>query len=177
MPAVGDLHRVGQRLLRRQRIAAASIPSDDSDLRLTVQLRLRGHGFSIWQQRDRLSALEITDQRSVGMVATPGLVVDPDDLRRREARAAPPAHGTQQGVVADPYTQAARETRRRPTSKGERQTTDNLIEASCASTLRLEDVVVEAFREDAPLTQNRLAGETSGLDHQNDAPPRDRQVR
>ena len=87
MPAVGDLHRVGQRLLRRQGIAAASIPSHDGDLRLAAQPRLGGRGFSIWQQRDRLSAFEITDQRSIAMVATPGPVVDPDDHRGCEGRA------------------------------------------------------------------------------------------
>ena len=101
MPAVGDLHRVGQRLLRRQCIAAASIPSHDGDLRLAAQPRLGGCGFSIWQQRDRLSTFEIADQRSIAMVATPSPIVDPDDHGGREARAAPSAHGAQQGVVAD----------------------------------------------------------------------------
>jgi hypothetical protein len=37
MPAIGDLHRVGQRPLRRQGISPASIPSDDGDLRLADQ--------------------------------------------------------------------------------------------------------------------------------------------
>ncbi len=70
-------HCVGQRLLCRQGIAAASIPSHDGDLRLAAQPRLGGHGFSIRQQRDRFSALEITDRRSITMVATLGPVIDP----------------------------------------------------------------------------------------------------
>ena len=154
MPAVGDLHRVGERLLRRQGVAAASITSDDGDLRLVDQPCLGGRWLSIRQQRDRLSTFEITDQRSITMVATPGPVVDPDDHRGHEARVAPSAHGAQQGVVADRYAQAARETRRRSTSKGDRQTMDNLIEPSRAPRPGLEDVVVEAFGEDAPFAKN-----------------------
>jgi len=85
------------------------------------------------------------------------------------------AHGAQRGVVADRY--AARETRRRPASKGERQAMDNLIESSRAPRPRLEEVVVEAFREDASPAQNRLAAEAPGLERQHDAPSRNRQVR
>jgi hypothetical protein len=163
--------------LRRQCIAAASIPSYDGDLRLAAQPRLGGRGFSIWQQRDRLSALEITDQRPIAMVATPGPVVDPDDHRRREDWASPLAHGAQQGVVADRYAQAARETHRGPTSQGERQTMDDPIEPCRTPRPRLEDFVVKPFREDAPLTRNRNAAKTSGLERQHDAPPSDRQIR
>ncbi len=47
-----------------------------------------------------------------------------------------------------------------PTAKGKRQTMDNLIEPSRATRPRLEDVVVEAFGEDAPFAQNRLAAES-----------------
>ena len=36
MPAVGDLDRLGERPLRRQRIAAASVGRHDGDLRLVV---------------------------------------------------------------------------------------------------------------------------------------------
>jgi hypothetical protein len=54
---------------------------------------------------------------------------------------------------------------------------DNLIESSRTTRPRLEDVVVEAFGENAPLAKNRLAAEASRLEHQHGAPPCDRQVR
>ena len=87
-PAVGDLQCIGARLLRRQRIAAVSIPSHDGVPPLVAQPRLGGRCFSIRRQRDGLSAFEITDQRSIAMVAAPSPVVDPEDRRRRDARAA-----------------------------------------------------------------------------------------
>src|SRR5208283_3557556 len=152
-------------------------PARRRRLRLAGQPGLGGRWLSIRQQRDRLSTFKITDQRSISMVATPGPVVDPDDHRGREARVAPSAHGAQQSVVADRYAQAAREARRRSTSKGDRQTMDNLIEPSRAPRPGLEDVVVEAFGEDAPLAKNLLAAKASRLKHQHGAPPCDRQVR
>jgi hypothetical protein len=54
---------------------------------------------------------------------------------------------------------------------------DNLIEPSRAPGPRLEDVVVEAFGEDAPLAKNLFAAEASRLKHQHGASPCDRQVR
>jgi hypothetical protein len=106
-----------ERLLRRQRKAAAPIPSHDGDLQLIRQPRFGCRRFSIRQQRDRLSAFEITDQLSVAMVAAPSPVVEPDDRRRRGARTAAPPHGAQQGVVADGHAQALREIRRRSASQ------------------------------------------------------------
>ena len=45
------------------------------------QPRLGGRRFSIWQQRDRLPAFEITDQRSIAMAAAPGPIIVADDRR------------------------------------------------------------------------------------------------
>jgi hypothetical protein len=94
--------------------------------------------------------------------------------RGREARVAPSAHGAQQGIVADRDAQAKCEARRQPVTKGKRQTMYNLIEPSRGTLPRLEDVVVEAFGEDALLARNRRAAETSPLEHQHGAPPCDR---
>src|SRR5271168_2527257 len=103
------------------------------------------------------------------MVASPSPVVDPDDRRRREARTTAPPHGAQQGVVADRHAQTARKTRRRSASRGERQTTDDLIEPSRAPRPMPENVIVKAFCEDAPPTQNRRTAEAprseQGLPH------------
>jgi hypothetical protein len=81
MPAVGHLHRIGEPPPRRQRIAAALIAGRDGDLRLAGQPSLGGRRFSIWQQRDRLPAFEITDQRSIAMAAAPGPIIVANDRR------------------------------------------------------------------------------------------------
>jgi len=47
MPAVRDLDRRGERLQRRKRITAASVPSHDGDLRLVRQPRFGNRRFSI----------------------------------------------------------------------------------------------------------------------------------
>ena len=101
-------------------------------------------------------------------------VVDPNDRRGREARAAAPAHGAQKGVVADRHAQAARETRRRSASQGEREAMNDLIEPSRTPRPRLENVVVEAFREDAARASKRVTAEAPGMEHQHDALSRNR---
>jgi len=133
---------------------------------------LGGGGLSVRQQCNRLSSLKIADQRPIALVAAPSPVVDPDDRRRREACAAAPTNGAQQGVVADRNTQAVRKTRRWPASQGEREAVDDLIEPSSAPGPRLENVIVEAFREDAACALNRVTAETPGLEHQHGAASR-----
>jgi hypothetical protein len=54
---------------------------------------------------------------------------------------------------------------------------DYLIEPSRAPRPRLENLVVEAFCEDAPPAQNRRTAEASRSEHEHDAPPSDRQIR
>jgi hypothetical protein len=51
---------------------------------------------------------------------------------------------------------------------------DDLIEPSRAPRPRLENVIVEAFREDAARASNRVTAKAPGLEHQHDAPSRDR---
>jgi hypothetical protein len=54
---------------------------------------------------------------------------------------------------------------------------DNLIEPSRAPRPRLENLIVEAFCEDAPPTQNRRTAEPARSEHEHDAPASDRQIR
>jgi hypothetical protein len=54
---------------------------------------------------------------------------------------------------------------------------DYLIEPSRAPRPRLENLIVEAFCEDAPPTQNRFAAEAPRLEHEHHASPSDRQIR
>ena len=54
---------------------------------------------------------------------------------------------------------------------------DDLIEPSRAPRPRPENVVVEAFSEDAPPTPNRFAAEAPRSEHEHHAPSSDRQIR
>jgi hypothetical protein len=54
---------------------------------------------------------------------------------------------------------------------------DYLIEPSRAPCPRLENLIVEAFCEDAAPTQNRFAPEAPRLEHEHHASPSDRQIR
>jgi hypothetical protein len=54
---------------------------------------------------------------------------------------------------------------------------DDPIEPSRAPRPRLENVVVEAFCEDAPRTQNRFTAEAPRSEHEHNAPPSDWQIR
>ena len=81
---------------------------------------------------------------------------------RRKARAAVPANGTQQGVVADWDTQATREACRRAAYLGEGEAMHDPIEPSGATRPILEDVVIEAFREDATRALNRVTAIAPG---------------
>ena len=106
------------RLPRRLSAAAVSTPSHGCDLRLVGPQRFGGRWLSIRQRSYRRSTFEITDQRSIVMIAAPCAVADPDDFRGRETRVASPTHGAQQSVVAIRHAQSAREACRQ-TSPGE----------------------------------------------------------
>jgi hypothetical protein len=54
---------------------------------------------------------------------------------------------------------------------------DYLIEPSRAPRPRLENLVVEAFCEDAPPTQDRRTAEAPRSEHEHDPPRSDRQIR
>ena len=87
-PTIRDLNRLWERLLRRQRVAAAPIARDNGDLRLAGEPGLRGRRFAVPEQRDRLATLKIAYDRLEALVAPPCPVVDPNDHGSFERRTA-----------------------------------------------------------------------------------------
>ena len=101
MPAVGDLFGVWQGLCSGLRIPAAAISGDDFDLRRLDQPSLCGRGFSVGQQRDRLSPLQIANDSAISVIATPRPVINADDAWRRWWWAIISANGSKHRVIAN----------------------------------------------------------------------------
>ena len=133
MPAVGDLRCPRKCSLSGKRITPATIPRDDRDLRLNREPDLSRGGLPVRQQGDRPTPIEITNESSITMVATPGPVVNPNDAWRCECRRPPSPDSAQERIVADRHHQPTSKAGGRPAAERKRQTMDNLIEASGAT--------------------------------------------
>lgn len=150
MPAIGNLEGVGKRPAGGERKAAAAVSGDNSDLRLSSEPRLGGRRLPVGKEFDRATALEIN--RSVTLVALPGPVVDPDDVRRWRRRPACSPHHAQQSVVADRHHEAPRQARCRSATERERQMMDETVEARSSTSVGRENVVTEPFSKNASTT-------------------------
>ena len=78
VPAVGDLHRIGQGLLRRHPIGSAAVAGNDSDLRMAAEPGLRRRRLPVRKQSHDLPRLKVAHDGSVSVIAAPGPVVDAD---------------------------------------------------------------------------------------------------
>ena len=148
MPTVGDLDRVRKRSLRRDRIAASTIPGDDTDLRLLRQPGLSSGRLPIGQESDRRAPFKVADQRAVAVIAPPGPVIDADNRGRRKASWPTSAHHAQQRVIAHLDVDPARKRGCRPASERNGETVDHVVEPARASGSWLDRL--EPFREDPP---------------------------
>ena len=164
MPAVGDLDRVRKRPLRRDRIAASSIPGDDADLRVQRQPSLGGGRLPIGQQRDRRAPFKVAHQRAVALVAPPGPVVDAHNRRRGKASWSTAAHQAQQRVVAHHDVEPARKRGRRPASERNGETVNHVVEPARASGSWFDRL--EPFGKDPPRAGLGVAEEAAGPQNQ-----------
>ena len=122
-------------------------------------------------------SLQIADDSSIALVASPRPVVDPDHSRRNEARATAPPHDAQQGIVAHRQHQPLGKARCRAPAQNKPKMMDDIIQSDGSPRPRREDVFVKALSEDAPTAQHRIAVESP---HPNDQPNRlagQRQIR
>lgn len=81
MPAVADLHRVGQRPTNRLGVGGRAVPAHDFDLCLSAQPCRQRVGLPVGQDIDAFPGLGIDDDRGVAVAAAQGEVVDPDHSR------------------------------------------------------------------------------------------------
>jgi hypothetical protein len=108
-------------------VASAKPPPQsrvNRDLRLSGEPRLGRRRLPVGKELDRATALEITNNRPIALLALPGPVIDPDDVwswRRRPARS--PNH-PQQRVVAYRHHKTPCQARRRSATERKRQMVD-----------------------------------------------------
>lgn len=67
MPAVSDLHRVGQSAADRLRIGGRSVTADDLDVRMPAQPRFEGVGGAVGQHLDPLMGLSVDHHSGVAV--------------------------------------------------------------------------------------------------------------
>lgn len=96
MPTVGDLVGVRQGSCDGLRISTTTVSCDDLDLVLLDQPGLGGRLFPVGQQCDCPSAFKIANDGAVWMIASPGPVINADDVRWYRRRAIVSANGSQQ---------------------------------------------------------------------------------
>jgi hypothetical protein len=164
MPAISDLDGVRESPLRSDRIAAPTIPGDDTDLRVQRQPRLSRRRLPIGQKGDRRATLKVADQRAVAVIASPGPVIDADNRRRRKASRPTAAHHTQQRVIAHDDIEPARKGGCRPASERNRETVDHVIQPARPSRSWFDGL--EPFGKDLSRARFSIAEEAAGPQNQ-----------
>jgi hypothetical protein len=122
MPAIGDLHGGGGRLPRPVGVGRRAVARHHLDARMVSEPLCQGVGGAIREQRHRLPALEVDQDRPSGLAFPQGDIIDPEHGWGREyrhrvlAQPAPqggPAHRHVPGVAeAYPGPPAQRDTER-----------------------------------------------------------------
>ena len=150
--------------LRRDRIAASSIPGDDPDLRVQRQPTLGGGRLPIGQQRDRRAPFKVARQSAAALVAPPGPVVNAHNRRRRKASWSTAAHQAQKRVVAHHDVEPPRKRGRRPASERNGETVNDVVEPARASGSWFHRL--EPFGKDPPRAGLGVAEEAAGPQNQ-----------
>jgi hypothetical protein len=144
MPAVGDLGCLRQRCGCGKGVPTTAITSHNGDLRLTREPGSRRRRLAVGQQRDGPAPLQIADERPVALVPAPCPVIDADDRRRNQPRAAAPSHDTQDSILADGRHQPLRQTACRPATERDCEMMDELVQAvgpTCLTAELLKDAL------------------------------------
>ena len=101
MPTIGDLGGVRECLRDSFAVGATAISRDDLYIRTQCQPGLRGRPLPIRQQRRDTTALQVTDNSAVPVIAPIRPVVDANDAQGLWRLQASPPHNAQQGVLAN----------------------------------------------------------------------------
>jgi hypothetical protein len=101
VPTISDLRRLKKRPGNSFTLSAASVTGHNCNLLMPFKPGRGRCRLAIRQQRDRATAFEVTDDRSIPMVAPPSPVVDADAAERLRRHVGPSAYDPEQRVVAD----------------------------------------------------------------------------
>lgn len=137
--------------------------SDDGDLRLLAQPGLGRGRLAVWKQADGPPTLQITDDRPVAMVASPGPVIDANHVGRRWRCRASSADYPQQRVVADRQHQALGKARSWSAAEGRAQVMHQALQPSCSSRPWRQHRRIEPLGEDTPVAKHRFTPKSPNL--------------
>jgi hypothetical protein len=177
MPTIRDLDGVRQRLGDGLAVAAASIARHDGDAGMAAQPVLRRRLLAISQERDRPSALKVTDDRAVAMVPPPGEVIDADHTERIRQRPCPSPDEAQQRVVAHRGHQPCSKRCGRPSAQGEAKVMDDVIQAVRSPGERRQGAIGKPFGEDPALAEDGVTLKAPNHHHEHDAAAAEWKVR
>jgi hypothetical protein len=102
MKAIGDLGSGRGPLPRPVGVGGRAVACDHLDARMGLEPLRQGLGRPIREQRHGLPALQIDQQRPIGLAFPQGEVIHPEDRRGGECRHRVPAQQPQERVPAHP---------------------------------------------------------------------------
>jgi hypothetical protein len=171
MPTICDLYRVRQSFCRRFAIPSAAIAGNDCDRGMSSEPGLSGRGLTVRQQCDDPAPFQVADDAGVSVIASPGPVINADNLERVSRWAAPAADHAQECVFAHRQHQPSCEACRRSTTECQAKVMNDRIQPRRASRRWCQYAFGEALREDLAPAQDSVAAEAAS-DHQElDDPP------
>jgi hypothetical protein len=118
--AVRDLGRLGCALTRTVRIGFRPIASNDLDPRMSLEPLHQGASLAIVEEGHGPAALEVKEDRPIGLPFPIGPIIHPEDGGGGMYRQGQSAQYTQEGVSADRSGQAVAEVRPRRPAEGHR---------------------------------------------------------
>src|SRR6266446_2188525 len=101
MEAVRDLDRLRGALPRALRIGTRPIAGDDLHTRMRLEPLRHRHGRALWQEGDGLAALQVDEDRAVGVAFAQRPVIHAQHPGRRGVRLRLPTEQAQERVPAD----------------------------------------------------------------------------
>jgi hypothetical protein len=104
--AVRDLDCLGGALTGAVRIGFRPIACNDLDSRMSLKPLRQGASFAIVQEGHGPAALEVNEDRPIGLAFPIGPIIHPEDGGGGMYRQGKAAHHTQEGVPADRSAQA-----------------------------------------------------------------------
>lgn len=176
MPTVGDLIGAWQGSCDGLRISTTTVSCDDLDLGLLDQPGLGGRLFPVRQQCDCPPAFKIANDGAVSMIASPGPIINADDVRWYRRRAIIPANGSQQRIIAHRESEAICKSGRRATAQCESEMANQTVQARCPASHGANYIVAETLGENLSAAMAGTTDEASHGQVQFEPPTRTRQI-
>ncbi len=111
MPAIGDLRRRRRSLPCPLRVGSGAISRDDLNARMSTQPGCDGLSAAVGQQVDDTSTLEVADDGSVALAASPSPIIDANHTGRSKRHQLGRADQPQQRIAADRHGEPNRKAR------------------------------------------------------------------